>query len=157
MLDATMLSFVRGSLPAPPRRLLEIGLCRGLAESNQPDMPSVELWQNYFPFCHITGVDLTDFSHFRNDRFASYSCDQSQLEQVRSVAAGMEPGWPVQAWEPHVRWVDRAAIPPRSGQLSRYSKNPSNWLPLLARPAPPLPTALARRAASPSSQAQHGW
>ena len=34
------------------RRLMEIGLCRGLAERNQPNTPSVELWQTYFPFCH---------------------------------------------------------------------------------------------------------
>ena len=60
------------------RRLMEIGLCRGLAERNQTTTPSVELWQTYFPFCHVTGVDLTDFSGLNNDRFSSFVCDQSQ-------------------------------------------------------------------------------
>ena len=74
------------------RRLLEIGLCRGLAEGNQTETPSVELWQTYFPFCHVTGVDLTDFSRLNNDRFASFVCDQSRPEQVRAVARQIEPG-----------------------------------------------------------------
>jgi glycosyltransferase involved in cell wall biosynthesis len=74
------------------RWLMEIGLCRGLAELNQPNTPSAELWQTYFPFCHVIGVDLTDFSHCHNDRFSSFVCDQSRLEDVRSVAARIEPG-----------------------------------------------------------------
>jgi hypothetical protein len=73
------------------RRLMEIGLCRGLEEGNQPNTPSVELWQTYFPFCHVIGVDLTDFSRFHNDRFSSFVCDQSKPEEVRSVASRIEP------------------------------------------------------------------
>ena len=49
------------------RRLMEIGLCRGLAEKNQSETPSVALWQSYFPFCHVIGVDLTDFSRLNNE------------------------------------------------------------------------------------------
>jgi hypothetical protein len=74
------------------RRLMEIGLCRGLAERNQTQTPSVELWQTYFPFCHVTGVDLTDFSSLNTDRFSSFVCDQSKPDQLRAVAARMEPG-----------------------------------------------------------------
>ena len=74
------------------RRLMEIGLCRGFAEGNQPAIPSVELWQSFFPFCHIFGVDLTDFSRFNSERFASLVGDQSNLEALRSVAAKIEPG-----------------------------------------------------------------
>jgi len=74
------------------RRLMEIGLCRGLAEGNQPNTPSVELWHTYFPFCHIIGIDLTDFSRFHNNRFSSFVCDQSKPEEVRSVASRIEPG-----------------------------------------------------------------
>ena len=74
------------------RRLMEIGLCRGLAERNQPNMPSVELWQSYFPFCHVIGVDLTDFSRFEGDRFSSFVCDQSKPDEVRSLAARIEAG-----------------------------------------------------------------
>jgi hypothetical protein len=74
------------------RRLMEIGLCRGLAEGDQPNTPSAELWQTYFPFCHVIGVDLTDFSRFHNGRFSSFVCDQSKPEEVRSVASRIEPG-----------------------------------------------------------------
>ena len=74
------------------RRLMEIGLCRGLAERNQPSTPSAELWQTYFPFGHVIGVDLTDFSRFQNGRFSSFVCDQSKPDEVRSVASRIEPG-----------------------------------------------------------------
>lgn len=73
-------------------RLMEIGLCRGLAEGNQSETPSVALWQSYFPFCHVTGVDLTDFSALNNGRFTSHVCDQSNRDQLRALAAKLEPG-----------------------------------------------------------------
>lgn len=74
------------------RQMMEIGLCRGLAEANQNETPSVELWTTYFPFCQVIGVDLTDFSRFNNERFLSFVCDQSKLDEVRSMAARIEPG-----------------------------------------------------------------
>ncbi|TGT68779.1 hypothetical protein EN802_26150 [bacterium M00.F.Ca.ET.159.01.1.1] len=74
------------------RRLMEIGLCRGLAEGNQSETPSVSLWQSYFPFCQVIGVDLTDFSRLNNERFKSFICDQSKLDDLRGVAAKVEPG-----------------------------------------------------------------
>jgi hypothetical protein len=74
------------------RRLMEIGICRGLAEKNQTEIPSVELWQAYFPFCRVVGVDVTDFSKFNNERFSSLVCDQSKPDQLRTVAASLEPG-----------------------------------------------------------------
>ncbi|WP_292589123.1 hypothetical protein [Mesorhizobium sp.] len=72
------------------RRLMEIGLCRGLAERNQTETPSVALWQSYFPFCQVIGVDLTDFSSLNNERFRSFVCDQSSVEDLRRVAATIE-------------------------------------------------------------------
>lgn len=74
------------------RRLMEIGLCRGLAEGNQTETPSVSLWQSYFPFCQVIGVDLTDFSQLNNERFKSFVGDQSKLDDLRGVAAKLEPG-----------------------------------------------------------------
>ena len=74
------------------RRLIEIGLCRGLAEGSQAETPSVALWQSYFPFVQVTGVDLTDFSALNNDRFKSFVCDQSKVEDLRGVAGQLEPG-----------------------------------------------------------------
>jgi len=74
------------------RRLMEIGLCRGLAEGTQTETPSVALWQSYFPFCEVVGIDLTDFSLLNNDRFRSFVCDQSKPDQLRSVAYKLERG-----------------------------------------------------------------
>jgi GR25 family glycosyltransferase involved in LPS biosynthesis len=74
------------------RRLMEIGLCRGLEERNQPETPSVALWQSYFPFCHVIGIDLTDFSRFNSERFTSFVCDQSRRDDLRAAAERLEPG-----------------------------------------------------------------
>ncbi|WP_198019252.1 glycosyltransferase [Mesorhizobium sp. LNHC229A00] len=74
------------------RRLMEIGLCRGLAEGNQTETPSVSLWQSYFPFCQVVGVDLTDFSQLNNERFKSFVGDQSKLDDLRGVAAKLDLG-----------------------------------------------------------------
>jgi len=73
------------------RRLMEIGLCRPFGEQ-QSETPSVALWQSYFPFCHVVGVDLTDFSRFNNERFTSFICDQSARDELRAVASRLEPG-----------------------------------------------------------------
>ncbi|WP_143019568.1 tetratricopeptide repeat protein [Mesorhizobium qingshengii] len=72
------------------RRLMEIGLCRRLADK-QGETPSVSLWQSYFPFCQVIGVDLTDFSRLNNKRFKSFVGDQSKVDDLRRVAAKLEP------------------------------------------------------------------
>ncbi|MER9581974.1 glycosyltransferase [Mesorhizobium sp. M0276] len=74
------------------RRLMEIGLCRISAEGSQTETPSVSLWQTYFPYTQVIGVDLADFSQLNNQRFESFVCDQSRLDDLRSVAAKLEPG-----------------------------------------------------------------
>ena len=74
------------------RRLMEIGLCRPTERGEQAEIPSVDLWQTYFPFCTVIGVDLTDFSAFNNSIFTSFVCDQSKRDELRSVAAKLEPG-----------------------------------------------------------------
>lgn len=74
------------------RRIMEIGLCRIPAEGSQTETPSVSLWQAYFPYSRVIGVDLTDFSQLNNPRFESFVCDQSKLDNLRSVAAKLEPG-----------------------------------------------------------------
>jgi hypothetical protein len=40
----------------------------------------------------VIGVDLADFSAFNNNRFTSFVCDQSKRDELRSVAAKLEPG-----------------------------------------------------------------
>ena len=74
------------------RRLMEIGLCRPFGEGSQTETPSVALWQSYFPFVQVTGVDLTDFSALNNEGFKSFVCDQSKVEDLRRVAAELESG-----------------------------------------------------------------
>jgi len=73
------------------RRLMEIGLCRGLVEKDQPETPSVALWQSHFPYCHVVGVDLTNFAHLNNERFRSFVCDQSKCDELRATASQLEP------------------------------------------------------------------
>ncbi|TWC05610.1 FkbM family methyltransferase [Bradyrhizobium macuxiense] len=72
------------------RRIMEIGLCRGLAEGKQTEVPSVALWQSFFPFGQVVGVDLTDFSALNNERFRSEVCDQSDREQLRALATRLK-------------------------------------------------------------------
>jgi hypothetical protein len=74
------------------RKMIEIGLCRGRAEGTQSETPSVTLWQTYFPYLEVIGVDLTDFSALNNDRFRSFICDQSKIEDLRKVSAALAPG-----------------------------------------------------------------
>ena len=73
------------------RRLMEIGLCVP-SQSGQKATPSVELWLNYFPFSSIVELDRVDFSHLNNDRFTSFICDQSKLDDLRRVAQRLQPG-----------------------------------------------------------------
>ena len=40
----------------------------------------------------MVGVDLTDFSRLNNERFTSFVCDQSKRDDLRAVAAKLEPG-----------------------------------------------------------------
>lgn len=74
------------------RRLMEIGLYNVFREGSQTEMPSVSLWQSYFPFCQVIGVDLTDYSRLNDERFKSFVCNQSKLDDLRGVAAKLEPG-----------------------------------------------------------------
>jgi glycosyltransferase involved in cell wall biosynthesis len=70
------------------RRLMEIGLSRW----TPTEAPSVQLWQSYFPFARVIGVDLGDFSALNNERFTSFVCDQSKRDDLRAVVAKLEPG-----------------------------------------------------------------
>jgi glycosyltransferase involved in cell wall biosynthesis len=70
------------------RRLMEIGLSRGRAAT----VPSAELWQSYFPFCHVVGVDAGDFSALNTARFTSHVCDPSRRDDLRRLARTLEHG-----------------------------------------------------------------
>lgn len=70
------------------RRLMEVGLSRGQANA----VPSVELWQSYFPFCHVTGVDARDFKALNTARFTSHVCDPSRRDDLRRLAGTLGAG-----------------------------------------------------------------
>ncbi len=74
------------------RQIMEIGLCRGHEMEKQKETPSVALWQSYFPFSHVIGVDLTDFFSLNNERFSFFLCDQSKRDDLCAVAAKIERG-----------------------------------------------------------------
>ncbi|HLQ90069.1 MAG TPA: glycosyltransferase [Xanthobacteraceae bacterium] len=70
------------------RKLMEIGLSRW----SHNEAPSVALWQSFFPFCHVIGVDLGDFSSLNSKRFSSFVCNQSKREELRGLAAKLGSG-----------------------------------------------------------------
>ena len=73
------------------RRLLEIGLCRGLSRDSSAETSPIGLWRSYFPFGHVIGVDRDNFSRFDSERFTSFACDQSKKEELRAIAAKLGP------------------------------------------------------------------
>jgi hypothetical protein len=74
------------------RQLMEIGLRPGPTPSKETGIPCVDLWQAYFPFGHVIGIDPTDCCARNNERFTSFVCDQSKLEDLRSLTAKLKPG-----------------------------------------------------------------
>jgi hypothetical protein len=70
------------------RRVMVVGLSR----SNQTETPSVALWQSYFPFCHVIGIDRADVAQLNGQRYSFFVCNQSSQDEVRSVASRVEPG-----------------------------------------------------------------
>ncbi|TRD00173.1 glycosyltransferase [Mesorhizobium sp. WSM4305] len=73
------------------QRIMEIVQHRGAAIDDRATPASVGLWQKYFPFSQVIGVDLNDLSHLNNDRFRSFVGDQSRAEDLRKIAAKLEP------------------------------------------------------------------
>ncbi|TSE12893.1 hypothetical protein C1D09_006785 [Mesorhizobium intechi] len=73
------------------KRIMEIIQHRGAGIEDRTAPASVGLWQKYFPFSQVVGVDLNDLSHLNNDRFRSFVGDQSRPEDLRKIAAKLEP------------------------------------------------------------------
>ncbi|MFO1161091.1 MAG: glycosyltransferase [Reyranellaceae bacterium] len=70
------------------RRLMEVGL----SDKQGKSVPSVELWQAYFPFCHVIGVDVRDFSGLNSSRFTAHVCDPSRREDLRRLVRTVQAG-----------------------------------------------------------------
>ncbi len=77
-------------------RLLELGLQNGGPEKGgeidrqTDDLPSIKMWLEYFPKGHVTGIDISDFSWFKDDRFNFVRCDLGDAEALDKVAAEMD-------------------------------------------------------------------
>ncbi|APX91184.1 hypothetical protein BV394_13835 [Brevirhabdus pacifica] len=68
--------------------LMEMGLLIGGPEHGEdpdretPDLPSIRMWLEYFRNARIIGLDVSDFSWFRHDRFRFVRCDMDSRAQL---------------------------------------------------------------------------
>jgi hypothetical protein len=59
------------------------------ADRKTTDLPSVRMWMEYFPKARIHGLDVSDFSWFRDKRFTFHRCDMDDRANIASAAATM--------------------------------------------------------------------
>lgn len=84
-------------LPLRTRKLtvMELGLQDGGPEHEFPadrettDMPSVRMWQAYFPKAHVIGLDISDFSAFADDRFTFVQADLEDRAALHDAIADL--------------------------------------------------------------------
>lgn len=80
-----------------PINLLEIGLSIGGPEHDKPvsrtvyDVPSVRMWQAYFPKAHIIGADISDCSALERERFSFVQVDCGSEESLAKLAENCPP------------------------------------------------------------------
>jgi len=76
---------------------LEMGLLIGGPEvggdidRKTADLPSVRMWLEYFPKANIHGLDISDFSWFKHERFTFHRCDMDDRENIATAACGISP------------------------------------------------------------------
>jgi hypothetical protein len=70
----------------------EIGLCiggpevtTGSIDRTVKDLPSIKMWQEYFPNAKLYGVDISDFAAFENERFKFIRADAGDEKQLQKV------------------------------------------------------------------------
>jgi hypothetical protein len=74
---------------------LEMGLLIGgpehgaSADRETKDLPSIRMWLEFFPKAKIHGLDVSDFSWFRDDRFTFHRCDMDLRTNIDAAAAAM--------------------------------------------------------------------
>lgn len=75
-----------------PMSLLELGLQIGGPENRNPadrvtnKVPSINMWLDYLPHARIFGLDISDFSWFRHDRFTFIHCDMDDRANIARAA-----------------------------------------------------------------------
>jgi hypothetical protein len=76
-------------------QFLEMGLLIGgpehgaSADRETKDLPSIRMWLEFFPRARIIGLDVSDFSWFRHDRFAFHRCDMDDRANIDAAALQM--------------------------------------------------------------------
>ena len=74
---------------------LEMGLLIGGPEHGidkdrkTEDLPSIRMWLEYFSKANIHGLDVSDFSWFKHDRFTFHRCDMGARKNITAAAKNM--------------------------------------------------------------------
>ena len=74
---------------------LEMGLFIGGPEHGvdkdrvTTDLPSIKMWLEYFPKSHIHGLDISDFSWYKDDRFTFVRCDMDTRENIEMATGDL--------------------------------------------------------------------
>jgi hypothetical protein len=70
---------------------LEMGLLIGGPEHGNDsdrhtsDCPSIRMWLEYFPKAQIHGLDISDFSWFKHERFTFHRCDMDDRDNIAAA------------------------------------------------------------------------
>lgn len=59
------------------------------ADRKTSDLPSIRMWLAYFQKAHITGLDISDFSWFKDDRFSFVRCDMDTRSSIEQATADL--------------------------------------------------------------------
>lgn len=76
--------------------LLEMGLQIGGPEHGNEasrettDAPSIRIWLEYFDKAQIIGLDVSDFSWFKEDRFRFIQCDMGERDNIAAAGETMD-------------------------------------------------------------------
>ncbi len=76
---------------------LEMGLLIGGPEHGidkdreTTDVPSIRMWLEYFPKAHVHGLDVSDFSWFKNERFTFHRCDMDNRAEITRAIEEITP------------------------------------------------------------------
>jgi hypothetical protein len=75
-----------------PISFLEMGLLIGGpehgidADRETKDAPSIRMWLEFFTKAHIYGLDVSDFSWFKDERFDFVRCDMDERANIAAAA-----------------------------------------------------------------------
>ena len=77
---------------------LEMGLLIGGpemgvdADRETKDLPSVRMWMEYFTKANVHGLDVSDFSWFKHERFTFHRCDMDNRDEIKTAMENIGEG-----------------------------------------------------------------